>query len=75
MFSFCYKTLFLCKQAQKLPNLEITKGGFKSEDTWEFLHCQHKYSKSLSWAEILNFPPKTVKNLFKLSAQDSYLEY
>ena len=24
-----------------------TKGGFKSEDTGEFLHRQHKYSKSL----------------------------
>ena len=38
-------------------------------------HCQHKYSKSLSWAENLNFPPKTVNNLFKFSAQDSDLEY
>ena len=51
------------------------KGGFKSEDTGEFLHLQHKYSKSLSWAENLNFPPKTVNNLFKFSAQDSDLEY
>ena len=24
-----------------------TKGGFKSEETEEFFHCQHKYSKSL----------------------------
>jgi hypothetical protein len=53
----------------------IAKGGFKSEDTGEFFHCQHKYSKSLSWAENLNFPPKTVNNLFKFSAQDSDLEY
>ena len=53
----------------------MTKGGFKSEDTGEFLHLQHKYSKSLSWAENLNFPPKTVNNLFKFSAQDSDLEY
>ena len=51
------------------------KGGFKSEDTGEFFHCQHKYSKLLSWAENLNFPPKTVNNLFKFSAQDSDLEY
>ena len=58
------------KQTQSLA-----KGGFKSEDTGEFLHLQHKYSKSLSWAENLNFPPKTVNNLFKFSAQDSDLEY
>ena len=25
----------------------ISKGGFKSEETGEFLHCQNKYSKSL----------------------------
>ena len=43
----------------------LLKGGFKSEDTREFLHLQHKYSKSLSWAEKLNFLPKTVNNLFK----------
>ena len=53
----------------------FTKGGIKSEDTGEFLHCQHLYSKSLSRAENLNFPPKTVNNLFKFSAQDSDLEY
>ena len=41
------------------------KDGFRSEDTGEFLHCQHKYSKSLSCAENLNFLPKTVNNLFK----------
>ena len=53
----------------------VTKGGFKSEDTGEFLHLQHKYSKSLSIAEKLNFPPKTVNSLFKFHAQDSELEY
>ena len=58
-----------------LKKLIIIKGGFKSEDTGEFFHCQHKYSKSLSWAENFNFPPKTVNNLFKFSAQDSDLEY
>ena len=26
----------------------LGKGGFKSEDTGEFLHPKHKYSKSLS---------------------------
>jgi hypothetical protein len=52
-----------------------SKGGFKSEKTGEFFRCQNKYSKSLSSAENLNFPPKTVNNLFKFSAQDSDLEY
>ena len=51
------------------------RGDFKSKDTREFLHLQHKYSKSLSLAENLNFPPKTVNNLFKFHAQDSDLEY
>ena len=52
-----------------------TKSGFMSEETGEFFSCQNEYSKSLSWAEILKFPPKTVNNLFKLSAQDGDLEY
>ena len=55
--------------------LVLGKGGFKSEDTGEFLHLQHKYSQSLFWAENLNFPPKTVNNLFKFPAQDSDFEY
>ena len=38
------------KQTNKF---DFTKGGFKSEDTGEFLHLQRKYSKSLSWAENL----------------------
>ena len=29
-------------------NFNISKGGFKSEDTEEFFRCQNKYSKSLS---------------------------
>ena len=39
---------------QPIPKLPIQiytgspKGGFKSEDAGEFLHLQHKYSKSLS---------------------------
>ena len=36
------------------------KGGFKSEDTGELLHLQRKYFKSLSWAENLNFLPKSI---------------
>jgi hypothetical protein len=59
---------------ENFPNLML-KGGFKSEETGWFLHCQNKYSKSLSWAENLNFPPKSVNNFFKFSAQDSDLEY
>ena len=45
----------------------ISKGGFMSEDIEEILHCHHKYSRSLSSAENLNFLPKTVNNLFKFS--------
>ena len=52
-----------------------TKGGFKSEDTGEFFHCQHKYSKSLSWAENLNKLFTVLSGKFKFSAQDSVLEY
>ena len=52
-----------------------SKGGFKSEENGEFFYCQNKYSKSLSWAENLNFSPKTVNILFKFSSQDSDLEY
>ena len=51
------------------------KGGFKSEETGGFLHLQNKHSKSLSWAENSNFPPKRGNNLFKFSGQDSDLEY
>ena len=46
-----------------------------SKETGGVLHRQNKYSKSLSWAENLNFLPKSVSNLFKFSAQDSDLEY
>ena len=51
------------------------KGGFKSEDTGKFLGLQHKYSKSLSWAENLNKLFTVVGGKFKFSAQDSDLEY
>ena len=50
------------------------KGGFKWEETAEFL-LQDIYSKLLSWADNLNFPPKSLNNLFKFSAQNSDLEY
>ena len=54
--------------------LYFSKGSFKSEETGEFFCRQNRYSKSLSWAENLNFPPKTLNNIFKFSSQDSDLE-
>ena len=51
------------------------KGGFESEDTGKFLRLQHKYSKSLSWAENLNKLFTVLGGKFKFSAQDSDLEY
>ena len=57
-----------------ISKIEI-KGGFKSEDIGGFLLFLDENSKSLSWAENLDFPPKSVNNLFKFSAQDSDLEY
>ena len=51
------------------------KGGFKSEDTGEFLLLQNKYSKLLSWAENLNKLFTVLGGKFKFSAQDSDLEY
>ena len=64
---------FWCFQKNN-KKFNFTKGGFKSEETGGFLLLQNKYSKSLSWAGNLNFPLKTVDNLFKFSAQDSDLE-
>ena len=46
-----------------------------SEDTGGFLHCQNKYSKSLSWIENLNKLFTDLGGKFKFSAQDSDLEY
>ena len=60
--------LKLCQSKNILTCLP--KGGFKSEETWKKFWCQKKYSKSLSWAENLNFPPKKVNSLLKFSAQD-----
>ena len=52
-----------------------SKGGFKSEDTGKSLRLQHKYSKSLSWAENLNKLFTVLCGKFKFSAQNSDLEY
>ena len=46
-----------------------------SEDTGGFLHCQNKYSKSLSWAKNLNKLFTDLGGKFRFSAQDSDLEY
>ena len=62
----------LCK-CMKI-GISTAKDGFKSEDTRKFLHCRHKYSKSLSSAENLNFRPKTVNNLFKFYKECSGLK-
>ena len=51
------------------------KGGFKSEDTGKSLGLQHKYSKSLSWAENLDKLFTVFGGNFKSSAQDTDLEY
>ena len=51
------------------------KGGFKSEDTGEFLQLQNKYSKLLYWGENLNKLFTVLDGKFKFSAQDSDLEY
>ena len=51
--------------------VEVSKGSFLSES----LKRPKKYSKSLSWADDLNFMPITVIQFFKFSAQDSDLEY
>ena len=71
-----FESLYLKTYLDGVPKKwQISKGGFKSEDTGEYLHCHQKYSKSLSWAENLNLPPKTVNNIFKFYAQVSDLEY
>ena len=46
-----------------------------SEDIGGFLHCQNKYSESLSWTENLNKLFTDLGGKFKFSAQDSDLEY
>ena len=70
-----YYFVYMAPAVGQYDKKSTTKGCFKSEETRGFLPLQDKYSKSLSWAENLNFPPKTVNNLFKFSAQDSDLEY
>ena len=54
---------------------QLFVGGFKSEDTGEFLRLQNKYSKSLSWAENLNKLFTALGGKFKFPAHDSDLEY
>ena len=51
------------------------KGGLKSEDTGDFLHCQDEYSKSLFWVENMNNLFAVLGRKIKFSAQDSDLEY
>ena len=56
----------------------IAKGAFFSESEIRFSNLpisQKNYSKKLSWAWNLKFPPISVSNLFKFQAQDSFLEY
>ena len=54
---------------------DVPKGGFKSENAGKNLCLQHKYSKSLSWAENLNKLFTVLGRKFNFSAQDSDLEY
>jgi hypothetical protein len=50
------------------------KGGFKSEDTGKCFHCQHKYSKSLSWAENLNISSDLKSPLIATNIQSFFKE-
>ena len=59
----------------KMSAQDLTKGGFKSEDTGKILRLKHKYSKSLSWAENLNKLFTVLGRKLKFSAQDSDFEY
>ena len=64
------------EKATKSPKFfGLTKGGFKSKDTGEYLLLQNKYFKSLSLAENLNKLFTVLVGKFKFSAQDSDLEY
>ena len=47
------------------------KGGLMSEDILALVPFPTKGAKSFSWAENLNFTPKTLNNFFKIFAQDS----
>ena len=52
------------------PNLSrIIKGILISKCILTLDTLPTKSAKSLSWAESLNFPPFTLNNLFKFSAQ------
>ena len=67
--------VYLIIEQYEISHYILLKGGFKSEITGEFFRCQHKYSKSLSWAENLNKLLTVLGGKFKFSAQDSDLEY
>ena len=56
-------------------NIYVPKGGLKSEDTGEFLHCKDRYSRLLPWIENLNNSFTVLGSKFKFSAQDSDLKY
>jgi hypothetical protein len=47
----------------------MNKGDLISEGILNLVPLPTKGAKSLPWAENLNFPPITVNNLFKFSAQ------
>ena len=51
--------------------MDLFKVAFSQKVYWG----SKEYAKSRPWAEYLNFPPIIVNNLFKLSAQESDLEY
>ena len=56
-------------------HLISSKSRFKSEDTGVFFHCQNKYSKSLSWAEIFKKLLTDLGRKFKFSVQDRVFDY
>ena len=53
------------RQPNLLNTSPAVKGGFKSEDTGEFLHCQMNIANHYPEQKNLNSLPKTVSNLFK----------
>ena len=65
---------FMCGRYNVQKEAQELKVAF-SESATCLSNLQNDYPKSLSWTWNLNFPPITVKNLFKFKAQDSDLEY
>ena len=74
-FLLCVGSERLHKRETDCLWIALDKGGFTSEDTGKLLRLQHKYSKSLSWAENLNKLFAVLGGKFKFSSQDSDLEY